>query len=108
MAKQEVRKLTGKKETERDSDAEQKTMPEAGVDEPDDGAGPPLSVSALVDKMIQKLESQLDSSKEIRATLGDFIRLLQLQKELDDEKPKEIRVTWIEPQEPEKESAPEI
>ena len=34
-----------------------------------------------------------------KATLGDYIRLVQLHKELDDESPKEIRVTWVEPAE---------
>jgi len=36
---------------------------------------------------------------KMKATLGDYIRLVQLHKELDDESPKEIRVTWVEPAE---------
>ena len=38
--------------------------------------------------------------KELKGTLGDFIRLLQLEKELEDEQPKEIEVRWVEPSEP--------
>jgi len=34
---------------------------------------------------------------EMKATMGDYIRLVQLHKELDDESPKEIKVTWVEP-----------
>ena len=63
------------------------------------------SKMALVEKMIKSIEEKLDA-KEIRASLGDFIRLLQLQKELEEEKPREINVRWVEP--PEKESASEI
>jgi hypothetical protein len=32
-----------------------------------------------------------------KATLGDYIRLLQLQKEVEQAEQKEIRVTWVEP-----------
>ena len=40
----------------------------------------------------------------MKATLGDYIRLVQLQKELDDEEPKEIKVTWVEPEKTESDS----
>jgi len=30
--------------------------------------------------------------------VGDFIRLLQLEKELAEETPREIKVTWVEPE----------
>jgi len=41
------------------------------------------------------------SGQEMKATLGDYIKLVQLQKELDEEQqPTEIRVTWVEPEEP--------
>jgi hypothetical protein len=50
----------------------------------------------LVKALLKKLEGKL-SSKEFKGTLGDFIRLLQLQRELDDERPAEIKVTWVEP-----------
>jgi hypothetical protein len=33
-----------------------------------------------------------------RTTVGDYIRLVQLHKELDEEAPKEIKVTWVEPE----------
>lgn len=43
--------------------------------------------------MAEKLKSD-----DVKATLGDYIKLVQLQKELgEDEQPREIRVTWIEP-----------
>jgi hypothetical protein len=55
--------------------------------------------AALVNKMIQSFEEKLEK-KELKGTLGDFIRLLQLEKELEDEQPKEIEVRWVEPSEP--------
>ncbi len=35
--------------------------------------------------------------KDVKATLGDYIRLVQLQQELEQEEPKDIKVTWVEP-----------
>ncbi len=54
----------------------------------------------LLEKAIQNIEQKLGST-EVKATFGDFIRLLQLQKELQVDQPKEIKVTWIEPTEKE-------
>jgi hypothetical protein len=54
----------------------------------------------LVDKAIQRIEEKLGSS-DVKATFADFIRLLQLQKELQTDQPKEIKVTWIDPTETE-------
>jgi len=51
-----------------------------------------------VKSMLTKIEAQMNGDK-MKATLGDYIRLVQLHKELDDESPKEIRVTWVEPAE---------
>ncbi len=45
----------------------------------------------LVDKAIHR----------IKATFADFIRLLQLQKELQIDRPQEIKVTWIDSSETE-------
>ena len=51
-----------------------------------------------VKSMLTKIETKMQGDK-MKATLGDYIRLVQLHKELDDESPKEIRVTWVEPAE---------
>jgi hypothetical protein len=48
--------------------------------------------------MLTRIETKMKGDK-MKATLGDYIRLVQLHKELDDESPKEIRVTWVEPAE---------
>jgi hypothetical protein len=46
---------------------------------------------------VEKVERKL-SGEDLKATLGDYIRLVQLQKELEDEDFEEIRVTWVEPE----------
>ena len=51
----------------------------------------------------ERIEGILDSiekkllSTNYKASLGDYIRLLQLQLETEDEMPGGIEVTWIEP-----------
>ena len=59
-----------------------------------------VSRADLVEKALHSIEQKLGSS-EVKATFGDFIRLLQLQKELQIDRPQEIKVTWIESSETE-------
>jgi hypothetical protein len=54
----------------------------------------------MVEKAIHSIEAKLGST-DVKATFGDFIRLLQLQKELQIDQPREIKVTWIDPSETE-------
>ncbi len=54
------------------------------------------SKAELVSEVLQKMEQRLVSD-ELKPTVGDFIRLLQLEKELAEEQPKEIKVSWVEP-----------
>ncbi len=50
----------------------------------------------LITALLSRIEKQLDSEKT-RVTLGDFIRLIQLQRELEqEEQPAEVIVTWRE------------
>jgi hypothetical protein len=58
----------------------------------------------LVSKFIERIEEKLESG-EMKPTVGDFIRLLQLEKELTEEQPREIKVSWVEPVEQEDGSA---
>ena len=51
----------------------------------------------VVEELLEKVEKKL-TGNEVKATLGDYIRLVQLQKELEEEQPAEIKVTWIEPE----------
>ncbi len=54
------------------------------------------SKAAAVKKILKKVEAKLKSD-EVKATLGDYIRLVQLEKELTEEEPRYIKVTWVEP-----------
>jgi hypothetical protein len=51
--------------------------------------------AAAVKKILLSVEKKM-AGKELRATLGDYIRLLQLSKEMTAEEPSEITVRWIE------------
>lgn len=57
-----------------------------------------LNKAALVEQVIRNIEKKLEAD-ELKATVGDLIRLVQLEKELAEEQPKEIKVTWVEPTE---------
>jgi hypothetical protein len=49
--------------------------------------------------LLKKIEAQLDVG-EMKITLADFIRLTQLERELEqDDQPREIIVTWKDPSE---------
>ena len=49
-----------------------------------------------VDKAIIEFEENL---KGKNVTVGDYLRLVQLQKEIDGDEPKDIECTWVEPDE---------
>jgi hypothetical protein len=49
----------------------------------------------LVEDMLRTFERRL-KEEEIKISLGDFIRLIQFHKEIEEEMPTEVRVTWVE------------
>ena len=55
-----------------------------------------------VRELREKVEEKL-VGPDMKASLADYIRLVQLQQELEEEIPRDIQVTWIEPKkDPEK------
>ncbi|MEO5924143.1 MAG: hypothetical protein ABIR70_09970 [Bryobacteraceae bacterium] len=56
------------------------------------------SQADVVRELLEKVEKKL-GGEEMKATLADYIRLVQLKKELEEDEPREIRVTWVEPPE---------
>ena len=52
-----------------------------------------LRRAGAVDKAITAFEESLE---EKPVTLGEYLRLVQLQKEIDGDEPKDIEVTWKE------------
>ncbi len=55
-----------------------------------------LRISKLLLKAVDEFEENL-KSKDLKLTLTEFLKLLQLEKEMEKEEPKEIRVSWVEP-----------
>lgn len=49
----------------------------------------------LIEMAIRKMEKKL-ASDEVKASIGDFIRLLQLQKDFYGDQPRQVTVTWVE------------
>ena len=75
--------------------AKRAAKPKAGMETKAAGGG---GQAQAVKCMLTRIETKMKGD-QMKATLGDYIRLVQLHKELDDESPKEIRVTWVEPAE---------
>ena len=58
-----------------------------------------LRVGDVLTSVVTKMEGKLKDN-EFKPTLADFLRLVQLEKEIGEEEPKEIKVTWVEPVKP--------
>ena len=76
-----------------------KTKPPRSTSSGKAGKAPAATKSRkdLIHNLLVRLEAVLESATP-KATLADFIRLTQLERELEqDEQPAEIVVTWKEP-----------
>lgn len=59
------------------------------------------SRKAKISSLLSSIEAKLKGDTT-KATLADFIRLTQLERELEeDERPREIIITWVDPTEKE-------
>ena len=60
--------------------------------------GPPLARQQAIAKILEALQEKF-TAEAPKATLADFIRLLQLERELkEEEQPREIVVRWVDPE----------
>jgi len=50
----------------------------------------------IVRKAIESIEAKLGTD-QIKGTLADLVRLLQIEKELGEDEPREVTVTWVDP-----------
>lgn len=50
----------------------------------------------LVERLLEELDQKMHEGG-FKPAVADLIRLLTLQRELEDERPKEITVTWVDP-----------
>jgi hypothetical protein len=58
-----------------------------------------------IQKLLGDIEMRLESDSG-KASISDYIRLLQLERELEEEEgPREIKVSWVERNEPAKSEA---
>ena len=55
-----------------------------------------VRISELLASAIKAIEARL-KSKEYKPTVADYLKLLQMEQELEQDAPKEIKVTWVEP-----------
>jgi hypothetical protein len=79
---------------------EDETAPNSELKDQDSTEGVALPrLADFLQRAIKAFNDKLDKS-EIKPTIGDYLKLLQLERELDQERetPKEIRVSWVEPQ----------
>ncbi len=52
----------------------------------------------MVENLIERMERSL-ARDDVKATVADYIRLVQLQKELEEDEPRDIEVRWVDPDE---------
>lgn len=57
----------------------------------------------VVEQILEKVEQRLCEG-DVKATVADYIRLIQLQKELEEAEPGEITVRWVDPEKMESET----
>ena len=55
-----------------------------------------IRISELLETAINKMAEKLRTD-EFKPTVGDYLKLVQLEQELEHEEAKEIKVTWVEP-----------
>jgi hypothetical protein len=55
-----------------------------------------VRVAELLEKAIATMEKKI-AEKDFKPTVAEYLKLLQLEQELDQDEAKEIKVTWVEP-----------
>ena len=55
-----------------------------------------IRISDLLAQAMKTLDARI-ASKDLKPTVGDYLKLLQMEQEFEQETPKEIKVTWVEP-----------
>ncbi len=55
-----------------------------------------IRIAKVLGNAIAKMEKKLEE-EDFKPSIGDFLKLLQLEQELDQVEAKEIKVSWVEP-----------
>lgn len=58
--------------------------------------GSDRSKTDLVENAIDIIEGKIKAG-ELKPTVAEYVRLLELRNEMDADEPREIKVTWVEP-----------
>ena len=67
--------------------------------EDDTGDVPETKTKAdVIREAIKIFEKKFDAAN-IKITASEYIRLLELQQQMNEEKPREIRIRWVQPSE---------
>ena len=61
----------------------------------------PRTQSGKLAALLKKFEEQL-ANKETRISVADYIRLLQMKRELEGDRVRDVKVTWVDPNATEK------
>jgi hypothetical protein len=56
-----------------------------------------IRIAELLTTAIEGMQARLTSG-DFKPTLGDYLKLLQLEKEMEEGGPTEIKVTWVDPE----------
>jgi hypothetical protein len=56
-----------------------------------------IRVTELLASTIRKMEERLKAD-DFKPSIADYLKLVQLEQELDRDEAKEIKVTWVEPE----------
>ena len=51
--------------------------------------------AVMLDQLLAKVEEQIQE-QGIKASVSDYVRLVQLRREIHDEQPREVLVKWVE------------
>ena len=57
-----------------------------------------VRITRLLQRAMLQLETKIETS-DLKPTVGEYLKLLQLEQEFEQESPKEIKVTWVQPEE---------
>jgi hypothetical protein len=55
-----------------------------------------IKIAKLLDSLIGGIETRI-KDKELKPTMAEYLKLLQMEQEIEQESPKEIKVTWVDP-----------
>lgn len=72
-------------------------QPKLAIDVNAPEALPPRRLTGLLSKALRGFEQKFIHDDGFKPTFAEYLKLLQLERELETDLPREITVTWIEP-----------